>query len=122
MKKNTLSLICLLIFTISLCGCFGLFGDAELVEGSTTLRVEDNTSWDMGYTAYVRGQIKNTSSTTYDYVSVTYSLYDNNGNLIGTALDNMNYLGPGEVWSFEAFSFYLDRRPVKAKLKDITCY
>lgn len=56
-----------------------------------------------GYgTYYVRGQAKNTGDKNLGYASVDVKFYDANGNLLDSGLDNINNLGPGETWNFEA--------------------
>jgi hypothetical protein len=54
-----------------------------------------------GY-GYIVGSIRNNTDHRYNYVQVSFSLYDRNGNRIGTALANTSGLGPGETWRFKA--------------------
>ena len=55
-----------------------------------------------GFRAVV-GKIRNNSQKTYVLVTVTINLYDGNDNLVGNAIDVINNLAPGAVWSFKAF-------------------
>jgi len=50
---------------------------------------------------YVRGTAKNTGSSSLSYAEVRVKFYDKEGAVIDTFLDNINDLGPGEVWNFE---------------------
>jgi len=54
-----------------------------------------------GFTT-ITGEIKNNTDRTYSYVQVTFSLYDENGAQIGTAMDNINNLEPNGIWKFKA--------------------
>ena len=74
----------------------------------------------LGYDVEVNGTIKNNTSRDYSYVSVTFSIYDAQGNNLGTVIDNMNNLGAGETWRFSASLLYTDTKPVSYKLKEIT--
>jgi hypothetical protein len=51
------------------------------------------------------GTIKNTGAEQIDLVVVTANLYNANGNIIGTAIAEMNYLEPGRVWKFRTGPF-----------------
>ena len=50
----------------------------------------------------VEGVIMNEGETTYALVEVTFDLYDNKGNLIGSASHDVDDLGPGQRWRFSA--------------------
>ena len=77
----------------------------------------------LGYSVTVTGILKNDSNKNYSYVSITYTLYDAEGNNIGTALDNMNYLSKGESWRFSSSTIgWLDVEPVSYKCSDITAF
>lgn len=55
-----------------------------------------------GSSIHITGQVKNNSDKVLDYAQITFSLYDANGNVVGTAMDNIVNLGGGEIWSFDA--------------------
>lgn len=50
---------------------------------------------------YGVGRIKNNTDKTYSYVQVSINMYKGDA-LVGSTLDNVNNLGPGEVWEFKA--------------------
>lgn len=83
-----------------------------LVGGDAGLAIKNEK-----YSSYLEGKLKNESQESYSYVSVSFSLYDAQGNKIGVALDNTSDIGPGETWAFEALivnpekvaSYKLDR-------------
>ncbi len=65
------------------------------------LEILDYDSTNDGYFAYVTGHIRNNTDRTYSYVQVSINLY-NGDSLVGSTLDNVNNLGPGETWEFSA--------------------
>ncbi len=52
----------------------------------------------------INGAIKNTSGKQLSYVGVTFALYDQDGNQIGTAIDNINDLTPDSTWKYTAMT------------------
>ena len=77
----------------------------------------------LGYTVTIEGTAKNTSSRNYSYVQIEFVVYDVNGNNLGTALANINNLGSGDTWSFEAMLLsFPSTRPGSYKLVEITAY
>lgn len=50
---------------------------------------------------YIVGTIKNTSDTTFTYVSVKFALYDSAGNQIDTASDYISNFQAGNTWKFK---------------------
>lgn len=67
--------------------------ELELIEHSF---VEDE------FMSSVVGKIRNNSDDNLSYVQVEINLYDAEGNLVGSTLDNVNNLRPGDTWRFEA--------------------
>lgn len=77
----------------------------------------------LGYSATITGVAKNTSGQNLSYASVEFSVYDANGNNLGSALANINNLGNGDSWRFEAMLMsFPSSRPTKYKLVEITGY
>ncbi|MDE6597998.1 MAG: FxLYD domain-containing protein [Clostridia bacterium] len=75
----------------------------------------------LGYSATITGVAKNTSGGNFSYASVEFSVYDASGNNVGTALANINNLGKGDTWRFEATLFsFPSTRPTSYKLVEIT--
>lgn len=78
--------------------------------------IEHSTTKD-DYCTYIVGTIKNNTDKNYSYVQVEINLYDADGNLINSTLDNINNLEANGTWKFKAittdeFSTY--------KIKDVT--
>lgn len=76
------------------------------------------------YTVTITGEMKNTSSEDIDYVSVTFTLFDSEGNVIGSAYDNLNNLKSGQVWKYSATGMTDVGKPVSWECSDLTirCY
>lgn len=75
------------------------------------------------YAYYIEGQIKNNTDKEYDYVQVTFTLYDAAGNTIGTAVDNNSGLDANGTWSFKAMGLETNDSAVASyKLKEVTGY
>ena len=96
-------------------------GSYKLEVTQTTLHVEYSDF--LGYTANIRGTAKNISKRNYSYASVEFSVDDVDGNNLGTALANINNLGKGETWRFEATLLAIPKsKPISFKLVDITAW
>ena len=126
------TVVCFLLIVTLVCmafmctGCFGMLQNnsssqdkaLDLEISDITMSVEYNEY--LGYTAIVKGTAKNIKRD-YSYASVEFVVYDEDGNNMGTALDNINYLLKGDTWQFEAHLFtYSKARPKSCKLVDIT--
>lgn len=57
---------------------------------------------------YVSGKLQNNTNRDYDYCQVVIALYDSDGNLLGTTLDNTNSFKSGVTWLFNAVVLYED--------------
>lgn len=66
--------------------------DLEVIDYSATA---DN------YLRYATGHIRNNTNKTYSYVQVEINLYSGE-TLVGSTLDNVTNLAPGDVWEFKA--------------------
>ncbi|MEI6294296.1 MAG: FxLYD domain-containing protein [Methanomicrobiales archaeon] len=55
-----------------------------------------------GNTGYVVGYIENPTNSNYRGVTVKFTLYDINGNVIGTASDYASVIPSGKTWAFNA--------------------
>ncbi len=77
----------------------------------------------LGYSATITGVAQNTSGQNLSYASVEFSVYDASGNNLGTALANINNLGEGDTWRFEATLLsFPSTRPTSFKLVEIIGY
>ena len=71
--------------------------DFIFVEGPTCVPGE--------FSSYLVGVVKNNTNKDYDYIQITFTLYDVDGNVVGTALANAKNLKAGGTWKFEAMFF-----------------
>lgn len=101
------------------------------VEGESDKRTVDvsNTSLSvsyselLGYSASISGVAKNNTGKDLSYVQIEFSVYDSAGNNVGTALANINNLGAGDTWRFEATLLsFPNTRPSNYKLADVTYF
>ena len=53
-------------------------------------------------TKYITGAIKNTTDKKTSYIQIVFNLFDEDGNVIGSAMDNINHIDPDGVWRFKA--------------------
>jgi cell division protein FtsB len=67
--------------------------------------VKDANAVRQGYSAYIKGVIKNVSGETISSASVSFSIEDANGNVIENASDHISDLGAGKTWQYSAMVF-----------------
>lgn len=73
----------------------------ELV-GNVTM----TSSGGFGYYTYnIEGILRNVSGKKLNYAQVSFVIYDMDGNNIGSAFDNINYLDVNSTWKFKATYF-----------------
>lgn len=72
------------------------------------VRIDNRSEWvqmpttqTSNYSQYIVGVIKNVSSKTYS-AFIVFTLYDAQGNQIGSASDIVNNIKPGSTWKFKA--------------------
>lgn len=70
--------------------------------------LSDEITTDTFGNQWIEGIIQNDTGKDYSYVQVTFRLYDENGNQIGTAMDNINHLKKGATWKYKATPFFED--------------
>lgn len=86
-------------------------------EETPDLEILDYDSTTDGMLRYVTGHIKNNTNKTYSYVQVEINLYSGE-NLVGSTLDNVNNLAPGDTWEFKAL--ITDDNADRFKIIDVT--
>lgn len=93
----------------------------KLEVSGTAMSVEYNDL--LGYSVRITGLAKNVSGRNLSYASVEFSVYDESGYNIGTAVANVNNIAGGDTWRFEAVLLdFSETRPVSFKLADITAW
>ena len=121
-------------FVVLMVGCAALFstGVDTATEMETETKVENNSAEakyefveepkmvEKDYSTYIVGTIKNNSGMEKGYIEVTFTLYDADGNNIGTAFTNTNNLKEDGTWKFEAMVF--EDNVASFELDEITGY
>lgn len=72
------------------------------------------------YTTTISGTFTNLTDSQLGYVSVSYNLFDADGNQIGAAYANTSNLDAGGTWKFEAVGMYGQAKVASYKLADVT--
>lgn len=89
--------------------------------GTPTMNVEYSEY--LGYTAEIKGVLKNTSNRNWSYCQVEFAIYDINDYNLGTAIANINNLRSGDSWNFEATLIgFPNTQPHKWVLIDVTYF
>lgn len=76
--------------------------DFIFLEGPN-LQMADHASYD--FANYITGIVQNNTDKDYDYLQISFTLYDEQGNVIDTAFTNVNNIKAGGTWKFEAMFF-----------------
>ena len=129
--KKFVSFLVAALSTFLFVGCFSKETGEVTGGGATSKKLEivGTPTWEVEYSEYfgysveIKGIVKNEKNKDYSYVSVEFSIYDAEGNNMGTAMDSMNNLASGETWKFSASSIgWFEYEPVSFKLADVTCW
>lgn len=80
----------------------------QQTQAPANVRIDNKSEWvqmpttqTSNYSQYIVGVIKNVSSKTYS-AFIVFTLYDAQGNQIGSASDIVNNIKPGSTWKFKA--------------------
>lgn len=83
--------------------------------------IEDHISSESNsFSTYIEGRITNNSDKELSYIQVTYSIYDDEGNTIGTCIDNENNIDAYGTWKFNAICASGVQNVARYELKGIT--
>ncbi len=128
----TIGLVILLVtfafIAVTLSGCSSLVDDSSDAKVKSKLDISNTKmsveySEYLGYSAEITGIAKNVTKRDFSYASIEFSIYDINGNNLGTALANINNLAAGDTWNFEANLFsFSNTKPSTYKLVEITTW
>ena len=72
------------------------------LDGTPTYELNELAGY---YTLYIRGTVKNNSNNSYSYAYIQFSITDDAGNVLGTAIDNVGFIDSYGSWSFEAMYY-----------------
>ena len=71
-----------------------LYRAKELVATDVTIKPK-------AFLRYATGSIKNTGGHEFSYLTLKIDFFDKNGTLVGSAVDGVQNLRPGQTWNFE---------------------
>lgn len=77
--------------------------DAAADDSASKYTIADEALDGDEWSSKITGTFTNTSGKEFSYISVSYNLYDADGNQIGTAIDSTSNLADGGTWKFEAY-------------------
>ena len=83
----------------------------------SSMQVEEISGY---YYVTITGSAKNTTNRTMSYVSITFTLYDSAGNVVGTAIANQAGLNAGRTWVYSATGISSTSQPVSWESTDVT--
>jgi hypothetical protein len=92
--------------------------EPEQESGEDFIFVEGPTAVPGDFSSSIVGVVKNNTNKTYDYLQISFTLYDANDNVVDTAFTNINNVKPGQTWKFEAM--YFEESAVRWELDEIT--
>lgn len=72
------------------------------------------------YSTTISGSLTNNTDSDISYISVSYNLYDKDGNQIDTATTGTTNLGAGDTWKFEAWGGTPKSDVAQYKLADVS--
>lgn len=117
----TVSIISFIVILVAIVALIPSEKTSQLEITGTTISVEYNEY--LGYSATIKGTAKNTTNKNYSYASIEFTVYDADGNNLGTAWTNINNLASGDTWQFEASLLsFPSSRPTSYKLIEITAW
>lgn len=75
-----------------------------------------------GISYYIEGYVKNNTDKNYNYVQISFTTYDSEGNTIGSCLDNNSSLDANGRWKFKAICSGDAKSTASYKLDKLTGY
>lgn len=124
-NNNKIIIVSVIAFVTVLIIVFAIVFSVDSGSSKRTINVSDTSisvSYleSLGYSAKINGVAKNNTGKNLSYASIEFSVYDSAGNNLGTALANINNLGDGDTWLFEATLFsFPSTKPATYKIADI---
>ena len=108
--KKSLSLVLLIICGAFFLGCaLGSSSDDGELDNSSNkkeseLEISETKGYadEYGFAYYIEGKAKNKTDKKFSYVQVKFNVYDEDGNVLGSCLDNQNNVMGNETWKFKA--------------------
>lgn len=106
MKKLYLLLVVMILFLTG-CSVDDIYQPLkeyvqEQENNKFTLSNDKGYSDEYGFAYYIEGTVENNTNNNYSYVQVMFNVYDENGSVIGSCLDNINNLEGNGTWKIKA--------------------
>lgn len=95
-------------------------GETTAAESADKYSIDGEELTGDAYSCKISGVYTNKAGKDLNYVQVSYNLFDEDGNQIGTALANTNNLADGGTWKFEAFGSAAVDEVASYKIGDVT--
>lgn len=95
-------------------------GSGEKTEPKGLIVQEFSLQRDGYGTGKIVGVLKNTTGRSYKYVQIEFGLFDDEGNVVGSTMANVNNLDPDVTWKFSAPVF--DGQAISAQVQNITSF
>lgn len=95
-------------------------GETTSAESADKYSIDGEELTGDAYSCKISGVYTNKAGKDLSYVQVSYNLFDEDGNQIGTALANTNNLADGGTWKFEAFGSAAVDEVASYKIGDVT--
>ncbi len=131
-KKQQNKWLIIIVIIFAIIGISSLSGNdsKEEVVGKTeskkeNLVLDDNHKGyvdEYGFSYYIEGYVTNNTDKEYEYVDITFDVYDEEGNNIGSCWDNNSGLDPKGRWKFKAICSGEAEEIASYKLDEITGY
>ena len=106
MKKLYLLLVVMILFLTG-CSVDDIYQPLkenvqEQENNKFTLSNDKGYSDEYGFAYYIEGTVENNTNNNYSYVQVMFNVYDENGSVNGSCLDNINNLEGNGTWKIKA--------------------
>lgn len=95
-------------------------GETTSAESADKYSIDGEELTGDAYSCKISGVYTNKAGKDLSYVQVSYNLFDEDGNQVGTALANTNNLADGGTWKFEAFGSAAVDEVASYKIGDVT--
>lgn len=109
---KTIIIVLVVLFVICAIASVGGSGENnnEVKEATEKFTlVSDEIITDSIGSCYIEGTIQNNTNKNYTYVQVTFNIYDEAGNQLGTAVDNINNLEANGTWKYKAIGLTTEK-------------
>lgn len=84
----------------------------EISKGKLIIENVDSFYDEEDKTYYVTGYLKNTTEKEYEFIDISYRLYDKDGNILGEATTYLDNLSSKKTWKFKAIYSDIDAKEV----------